>query len=58
MTKQQLKDWKALRIYRLRADSGLCLVTGHRFMVISAGAMKTATADRGRLLSHYVVAPN
>lgn len=57
MTKQQIRAWQALHIYRLRGDTGLCLVTGKCYVVISAGAIEP-NESCGQLISTYVVVPN
>jgi hypothetical protein len=57
LTRQQ-QAYRGLRIYRLRIDSGLCLATGLRFAVVTSGAMRTADAVHGKLVSQYLVCVN
>jgi hypothetical protein len=57
LTRQQ-QAYRDLRIYRLRIDSGLCLASGLRFAVVTSGAMRTPDAERGKLMSQYVVCVN
>ncbi len=57
MTRQQAA-YAELRFYRLAIHACLCLENGRRVPIVAMGAMRTAGAERGRLLGHYLVCLN